>query len=289
MGLNTGKGTAMRQITVSELNIYPVKSLRGISLQQGRLTLMGLEHDRRWMVVRDNGRFITQRDWPALALIETRLEADGVLLARAGYGSFKLLFERLPGALIRSKVWNDAVETTDEGAEAAAWLTAATESPFPLRIVRMAAGFKRQHRDADRFGKENATVFADASPYLLANQDSLAALNTELQLRGHQSVPMNRFRPNIVVQGLPVFTERTTGILANKHYAFSLRDACERCVVPTIDQDTAIKNPRREPFKTLTDINPMPGKRAPAFAENTVLLRGSGQVIRVGDVLQIGL
>src|SRR5690606_35944639 len=106
----------------------------------------------------------TQRDWPALALIKTRLEPDGVLLERAGYGSFKLLFERSPGELIRSKVWDDTVETTDEGAEASAWLTAATASPYPLRIVRMADGFERQHRDADRFGKENATVFADASP-----------------------------------------------------------------------------------------------------------------------------
>lgn len=278
----------MSTITITELNIYPVKSLRGISLQQSRLSTQGLEHDRRWMVVRDNGRFVTQRDLAQLALIDTRLDAQGVILARSGFGSILLPFDKLAGTAISSKVWSDAVETTDEGDEVAAWLTAATESNKPLRIVRMAAGFERSHSDADRFGKENATLFADGSPYLLANQSSLTALNTELQHRGHQAVPMNRFRPNIVVQGLLAFAERATEVLTNESYAFSLRDACERCVVPTIDQDTAIRNPRHEPFKTLTDINPMPGKRTPAFAENSVLINGAGQLICVGDRLQIG-
>jgi hypothetical protein len=282
MGTNVGMST----ITVTELTIYPVKSLCGISLQQSLLTTKGLQHDRRWMVVRDSGRFVTQRDLTKLALIETRLESDGVLLSREGHGNFKLRFDAPTGAPIRSKVWKDAVETTDEGEQASAWLTAATASNHPLHIVRMAAGFERHHSDADRFGKENATQFADASPYLLANEDSLRALNVELQARNHPAVLMNRFRPNIVVQGLAAFAERDTATLASASYAFSLRDACERCVVTTIDQATAIKDAQHEPFKTLTDINPMPGKRAPAFAENSVLIQGAGQQIRVGDLLR---
>lgn len=277
----------MSRITVSELFIYPVKSLRGISLQRALLTTQGLRHDRRFMVVRDDGRFVTQRDWPGLALIETALDDDGVVLSRKGFGEHKLFFEAPPGQTGSSKVWNDHVQTSDEGDAAAAWLSTATACKYPLRLVRMAAAFTRQHNDADRFGKENATQFADASPYLLANQDSLDALNAELQARGHAAVPMNRFRANIVVAGLPAFSERDTASLGNDHYAFGLRDACERCVVPTIDQATAIKDPQHEPFKTLTDINPMPGKRAPAFAENSVLLRGAGQFIQIGDELEI--
>ncbi len=276
----------MNPITVSELTIYPVKSLRGNSLQQSLLTSEGLQHDRRWMVVRDDGRFVTQRDWPTLALIETAMEEDGVVLSRAGHGNHKLLFDAAPGESISSKVWNDSVETSDEGDAASAWLSAACGSKFSLRLVRMAPGFTRSHSNTDRFGKENATKFADASPYLLANQDSLASLNAELQARGHQPVPMNRFRANIVVQGLPPFSERNTEFLYGENYAFALREACERCVVPTIDQHTASKDPQQEPFKTLTDINPMPGKRTPAFAENSVLLRGAGQLISVGDVLR---
>ncbi|HKX54615.1 MAG TPA: MOSC N-terminal beta barrel domain-containing protein, partial [Xanthomonadales bacterium] len=251
------------------------------------LTTQGLQHDRRWMVVRDDGRFVTQRDWPGLALIATALEDDGVVLSRSGFGQHKLFFDAPVGKPGSSKVWKDVVETSDEGDTAAAWLSTATACRYPLRLVRMAAAFTRQHNDADRFGKENATQFADASPYLLANQESLDALNTELHSRGHSPVPMNRFRANIVVAGLAAFSERNTAALGNNHYAFGLRDACERCVVPTIDQVTAIKDPQHEPFKTLTDINPMPGKRAPAFAENSVLLRGAGQVIHVGDELQI--
>jgi len=278
----------VNHITVTELTIYPVKSLRGISLRQSLLTSEGLQHDRRWMVVRDDGRFVTQRDWPALALIETAMEEDGVMLSRAGQGSHKLLFNAAPGPLVSSKVWNDKVETSDEGDAAAAWLSAASASKYALRVVRMAPGFTRSHTNPDRHGKANATKFADASPYLLANQDSLDALNAELQIRGHRPVPMNRFRANIVIQGLPAFSERHTETLSGENYAFGLRDPCERCVVPTIDQDTAIKDPHEEPFRTLTDINPMPGKRAPAFGENSVLARGAGHSIRVGDVLRSG-
>ncbi len=277
----------MTEITVTELNIYPVKSLRGISLQQAVLGTQGLQHDRRFMVVRVGGRFVTQREIPTLALIETALETDGVRLSREGFGSCKLLFEKPAGTAVSSKVWKDEVETTDEGDEVADWLTRATESRYPLRVVRMAAGFERQHSDADRFGKENATQFADASPYLLANQQSLEALNLELQKRGHVAVPMNRFRANIVVSGLPAFSEHQAEVLGNDRYAFGLRDACERCVVPTINQETAEKHPQHEPFKTLTDINPMPGKRSPAFAENSVLVHGAGEMIRVGDTLQL--
>jgi uncharacterized protein YcbX len=276
----------MSPVTVSELWIYPVKSLRGISLQQARLTSQGLEHDRRWMVVRDNGRFVTQRDLSTLALVATQLEADGVRLSRPGFGHILLPFATGTGASISSKVWNDAVETTDLGDEIADWLTRSTESRAPLRVVRMAEGFGRQHHKPERFGRENATQFADASPYLVASQDSLDALNAELVARGHAPVPMNRFRANIVVKGLPAFSERRIEVLANDRIALGLRDACERCVVPTIDQDTAIRDPAKEPFKTLTDINPMPHAKAPAFAENSVLLLGAGQVIRVGDVLE---
>lgn len=276
----------MKPVTVSELNIYPVKALRGISLQQCLLTPEGLHRDRRWMVVRDNGRFVTQRDLATLALVETRLEAHGVMLSREGFGSTLLAFDRPEGKAIASKVWNDAVETSDEGDEVAAWLTLATGSKHPLRVVRMAAGFRRQHYKVERFGDDHATQFADASPFLVANRDSLLALNTELQARGHRPVPMNRFRANIVVQGLPPFAEHSTETLSCENYALALREACERCVVTTIDQATAVKDSQQEPFKTLADINPMPGKRAPAFAENSVLLRGAGQLIRVGDTLQ---
>ncbi len=276
----------MNAITVSELTIYPVKSLRGISLQKSQLTREGLQHDRRWMVVRDDGRFVTQRDLPALALVETAMEDDGVVLSRSGHGNHKLLFDAAPGKPVTSKVWKDPVETSDEGDAASAWLSAACGSRYAVRLVRMASGFTRTHSAADRFGEENATKFADESPYLLANQNSLDALNLELQARGHRPVPMNRFRANVVVQGLPAFSERAIETISGENYVFGLREGCERCVVPTIDQDTAIKDPQQEPFKTLTDINPMPGKRAPAFAENSVLISGAGQWIRVGDTLQ---
>jgi uncharacterized protein YcbX len=275
------------KLQVTALTIYPVKSLHGIKLQECTLTKQGLENDRRWMVVRSNGRFMTQRDLPSLALIQTALEADGVVLSREGFGSCKLRFDQAAGAAISSKVWSDTVETFDMGDEVAAWLTAATKSTADLRVVRMADDFNRQQSSAERFGPENATQFADASPYLVANEASLEALNAELQTRDHPAIPMNRFRPNVVVRGLDAFTEHNIDCLAADTYEFRLCEPCERCVVPTINQATAVKDPHHEPFITLTDINPMPGKRTPAFAENAVLAKGEGKTIRVGDSLRV--
>jgi uncharacterized protein YcbX len=277
----------MHQQMVTGLYVYPVKSMKGIAQEQALLTAKGLRHDRIWMVVRPDGRFVTQRDLPRLALVHTRLDPDAVVLSMEGYGSIALPFERSDGTAVVTKVWSDECRTADEGPSVARWLTRAMESEQTLRIVRMAPGFTRPQSQPQRFGSAT-THFADSAPYLVANQASLNELNRELQAQGQEGVPMDRFRPNIVVDGLEPFAEHSVASLSGAGWRLAMADRCERCLVTTIDQQTAQLNPAREPFMTLRRINPTPGpKQAPAFAHHAILDYGDGQLIRTATSIQV--
>jgi uncharacterized protein YcbX len=271
---------------ISSLTIYPVKSMKGIPLERATLTPAGLSNDRRWMVVRANGRFVTQRDLPRLARVQTSLDEHGVVLAMQAQGSVAIPFEGTDGERIRTRVWGDECETVDEGEQVSRWLTGALDSNIELRLVRMAPGFVRPQSKPDELGEGTTTYFADAAPFLVASETSLEELNRALGSRGHSPVPMNRFRPNIVVRGIPPFSEHDISDISGENYQLDFCHPCERCVVTTIDQDTGVRSPDWQPFNTLKEINPMPGnERAPAFAQNAVLGHGDGAHITVGDLV----
>ena len=203
----------MQNPLVTALYVYPVKSMKGIALSSAVLTSKGLQHDRSWMVVAPDGRFVTQRNEPRLGLVHTRLEAQGVVLELDGHGSVTLPYEAVAGDGISTQVWGDACETVDQGPAVSEWLTRAIGSPVTLRVVRMAPGFTRPQTQPERYGQETATDFADSAPFLLASEDSLGELNSALAAQGRRPVPMNRFRPNIVVRGLEPFAEhRLSGV-----------------------------------------------------------------------------
>ena len=134
---------AMAEIKISSLHIYPVKSLRGITLEESTANKEGLQHDRRWMVVRENGIFMTQRDNGRMALIETALAEGGVRLSRKGFGSISVPFDAPTGEPIESRVWGDHVIGLDLGDDLAHWLTDALEEKSGLRLVCMQPGFRR--------------------------------------------------------------------------------------------------------------------------------------------------
>jgi uncharacterized protein YcbX len=276
----------MPNLLVTALYVYPVKSMKGIGLGQATLTSRGLLNDRSWMVVGPDGRFVTQRNQPRLGLVHTRLEADGVALERDGHGSVTLPYEAVEGDHVETQVWGDACDTVDQGAEVSEWLTQAIGSPVPLRVVRMAPEFTRPQNQPERYGADTSTYFADSAPFLLASEDSLAELNRVLAAQGHAPVPMNRFRPNIVVRGLEPFAEHRVTDLAGPGWRLRLADPCERCIVTTINQETALRDTSREPYLTLRRINPAPGpKPGPAFGQNAILGQGEGRTIAVGDPL----
>ena len=276
----------MPTVKITGLYIYPVKSMRGIALEHAKLSGKGLENDRRWMVVKSNGRFVTQRDMPQMSLLRTSLEESGLVLSRPRHGSISIPYEPHAGDLIKTRVWKDDCETVDQGEDISNWLTGALGSTEPLRLVRLRPGFRRALNKSALMTRETTTDFADGAPMLLANEASLDRLNSVLESNSEQSVPMNRFRPNIVVKGLEPFAEHRLDTLSAPDYQLKLCFPCQRCIVTTINQDTAEKDPGGQPFKTLQKINPMPdGNKAPAFGENVILTHGVDKSIAVGDFL----
>jgi uncharacterized protein YcbX len=272
---------------VTHLNVYPVKSMRGISLVRAELTRKGLANDRRWMVVRASGRFVTQRELPRLALVQTALDDAGLTLSMNGHGAIGVALDPGDGERIHTRVWRDGCEAVDMGPAVSEWLGSALRTTEPLKLVTMAPGFERPQSRARDLGAETSTLFADSAPFLVANESSLAALNRELEARGHAPVPMDRFRPNIVIRGPAPFSEHSLSGLNGRSYRLRFCHPCERCVVTTIDQRTAVPDAAGQPFRTLAEINPVPGKtRSPAFAQNAVLDSGDGAVITVGDRVQ---
>lgn len=275
-------------VRVTGLVVYPVKSMRGIALEQARLTPEGLEHDRRFMVTRPGGRFVTQRDMPRLSLIGTSLSDRGVTLTAQGMDPLPVPFDHDDGERATVTLWGQECLAVDQGETASLWLGEALHSSERLRLVAMAPGFVRPQGKPEELGPDTHTRFADAAPFLVANEASLAELNRVLGDRGEDAVPMNRFRPNIVLAGLPAFAEHSLQGFSGSGYMLRLAHPCQRCVVTTIDQSTGQRNPHREPYLALTELNPMPGRPdAPAFAQNAALGSGSGAWIRVGDAVTI--
>ena len=191
---------SMAQITA--LNVYPVKSCRGVPLDSARITATGFEHDREWMIVKPDGRFITQREEPRLALIETALTGDGLQLRAAGQDALLVPFAAAE-AQVEVTIWRDQCAAFDVGAAAAEWLSAFLHQP--LRLVRFDA--RRQRRSDTQWtrGAEALNQFSDAFPWLLISQASLDDLNSRLPT----PLPMNRFRPNIVIDGVAPYAEDT--------------------------------------------------------------------------------
>ncbi len=283
-------------VEVLQLFSYPVKSCMPIALPQAKLGLQGFAFDRQWMVVSHNGRALTQRDAPLLSQIQVSI-TDGVLqLARARHGSIQLpvmpdeISDDLPGQKTKVqtvKLWGDACDTVEFSSEASRWLTQALESSTAMKLVRMAPDFIRAQSSPEQLGKDTQVQFADAAPYLVIDESSLQKLNEVLINKGESAVPMNRFRPNIVIRGLSAFGENQQLSLRNDRYSLQLRMPCARCVVTTIDQDTSLRHERKEPFATLREINPQdPKRRQPMFGQYTTLENGAGEIISPGDRLQ---
>ena len=274
---------------VRELFVYPLKSCMPIALHEAELTPQGLKFDRQWMVVSASGLARTQRDIPLLSQIQTALHGDVLVLSRPGHGSIELplLGDGQPLAQAQTvKVWKDECDTVAASEPASRWLTQAVESATAVNIVKMAPGFTRAQSSPAELGADTQVQFADAAPFLVGNEASLDRLNEALRDKGETAVPMNRFRANIVIRGLDAFGEHNLRLLGNDVYRFNFRMPCERCVVPTIDQATSVRHPRKEPFATLRDLNPRdPERRQPLFGQYATLQAGAGGKITVGDLL----
>lgn len=268
---------ATAQITA--INVYPVKSCRGIALDRARITATGFEHDREWLVVRPEGRFVTQREEPRLALIETALKAEALQL-RTPHGSELTVELAMQGREVEVTCWRDRCAAFDAGEEAASFLTQYLGTPS--RLVRFDARRKRPSNMEWTQGMQALNQFSDGFAWLLISEASLADLNARLA----QPLPLNRFRPNIVVSGLPPYGEDHVHELAADSIRLRGVKPCIRCVITTTDQSTGTRG-SPEPLRTLRGYRFNRDLKGVAFGQNMILIDGLGAQLRVGQELAV--
>lgn len=265
-------------VQLSEIWIYPVKSLAGISLQESKVAIRGLEHDRRWMLVDPDGKFVSQREIPGLALLNTKIESDHLVVFEKNRpeSGIRIPFHGVSNRTSKGmvEVWSARCRAELYPEEINAWFSDITGAP--LRLVHMPEQGKRA-TDGRYAPKGQYVSFADAFPFLLLSTASLDDLNSRLKL----PVPMNRFRPNFVCTGMQPFEEDTLVDFSIGSSHFRAVKPCARCIMTTIDQDRAVLS--KEPLKTLTSYR-RDGNKV-LFGQNLVWLDPpDGQaVIRAGD------
>jgi uncharacterized protein YcbX len=266
--------------TVRALTVYPVKSCGGIALDEARMTPTGLAYDRHWLVVDEFGEFLTQRVLPRLALVRPDLGPQTLRLAAPGMGPLSLPLDAV-GPRREVTVWNDACTGIDQGEIAAAWLSDFLDRP--VRLVRF--DFDHPRLSDPRWAGDSGatTAFADGYAVLVASVASLADLNARLAA----PLPMNRFRPNIVIDGVEAFDEDHIAALRVAGAELRLVKPCTRCVVTTTDQASAERAADNEPLATLAGYRRREDMDGVCFAVNAIVARPGDRPIRVGDDVEI--
>jgi uncharacterized protein len=265
-------------IRITALNVYPVKGCRGIALDSARVAATGFEHDREWLIVRPDGRFMTQREDPRLALIEPTLADEALQLRVPGGVELRVPFDA-QGKEVEVTCWKDRCAAFDAGDEAAAFLTRYLGAPY--RLVRFDARRKRLSNAQWTPGVEALNQFTDGFPWLLISEASLEDLNSRLS----RQLPMNRFRPNIVVNGLSPFGEDRVHELVADGVRLRRAKPCARCIVTTTDQATGTRD-SDEPLRTLAKFRFDRELKGVLFGQNMILIDGVGEQLRVGQELQ---
>lgn len=267
---------------VRALNVYPLKGAAGIAVDAAQVRASGLSTggvgDREWMAVDPQGVFVTQREFPRLALVSTAAAGGAVVLAAPGRPPITLRADA-QGTSRDVRVWNAQVRGFDAGDAAAGWLSGHLATP--LRIVRFDAAQPRRC-NPDYAGDSGAEVrFADGYPVLVIGQASLDALNGKLAARGGTPLPMNRFRPNVVLDGLEPHDEDHLASIAIGGVVLKPVKPCTRCQVTTVDQATARMGD--EPLLTLSTYRHDDRLAGVTFGMNAIVVAGEGRTIAVGD------
>ena len=262
-------------ITVSELTIYPVKSMAGISLQSSYIDAMGLQYDRRWMLVSPDGKFMTQRSHPQMALIQPRIENNQLILSSFGLDDHYVPAADESSPDIKVQVWDDIVDAKHLSTETDEWIEQTVGEA--CRLVYMPDNVFRQC-DTTYAKQGDRTGFSDGFPLLLISEASLADLNDKLE----KPVPMKRFRPNLVVKGCEAFAEDGWKKFAINEISFRVVKPCSRCVITTVDPAIGmVTSP--EPLQTLASYRKQGDKVM--FGQNVV--QDATGNIKLGDVVEV--
>jgi uncharacterized protein YcbX len=279
----------MPRATLAALNVYPVKGCRGIAVRRARVAARGLvavagpaaAGDREWMIIDRDGRFVTQRERPRLALIATSLRSDALVLSSPDVAPLVLPLDGARGATREVVVWRSHVSAHDAGDGAARWLSSVLAAD--VRLVRFNPAQMRPC-NPEYAGDTGAHVaFADGYPVLAIGEASLADLNARLAAKGAEALPMNRFRPNVVLAGLEAYDEDHVDTISAAGVTLKLVKPCTRCQVTTTDQHTAKVG--SEPLATLAGYRMNAALAGVAFGMNAIVVAGEGGELTMGSVV----
>ncbi|HKT58780.1 MAG TPA: MOSC N-terminal beta barrel domain-containing protein [Gemmatimonadales bacterium] len=259
---------------LSALHVYPIKSAAGSAPLEWDVGTLGLVYDRRWMVVDGSGRMLTQRTLPRLGQIHPTVGDTVLRVETQGMPPLELPLEPRPSVSLPVTIWDDCCTATWTGERAARWFSDVLETDCSLVHV---ADANARTVDPDYAPAGHRVGFADAFPFLLISEASLADLNARLAT----PLPMNRFRPNLVIAGVEPFGEDRIGTFTIGGMRFTAVKPCVRCVVTTTDQTTGERGV--EPLRTLATYRRSNGKVL--FGQN-VVHTGTGR-LRVGDALLV--
>lgn len=261
-------------LSVTGLFIYPIKSLRGISLNKSEVTSRGLLYDRSWMLIDNNNNFLSQREFANMALLEPEIGESEMNIHNRQRPQYSLSVPLQPeiNETLMVTVWGDRCRAAHVSAEADEWFS--TALGMSCRLVYMPETTNRRVDGRYATNKEN-TAFSDGYPFMMIGDASLEDLNSRLS----DELPMNRFRPNIVFGGGAPYQEDEMKSFSISGLGFSGVKLCARCNVTTIDQETAVA--AKEPLKTLASYR---RKNNKIYFGQNLLCDGTG-MISIGDEL----
>ncbi len=272
----------MAHYKIQSLNIFPVKSLRGISVAHIAVGPAGFIHDRDWMLIDSKGNFLTQRQLPRMSLIDVAIEAQQLVVSAPEMDSLTVpieVHEGSAGEKVTVKIWSDHCTGIVEDQCVARWFR--DFLGVECRLVRFDRSHPRQVDQSFSKNAEDEVHFADGFPFLIIGSASLRDLNRRLVDKGSSEVPMIRFRPNIVVETDVAFIEDSWKDIQIANIAMKVVKPCSRCVIPTIDISTGLKS--NEPIETLKSYRRCDGKIF--FGQNLIHRYSAQQTMKVGDIL----
>lgn len=265
---------------LSEINIYPIKSLKGISLNEAEIERRGLKFDRRWMLVDEKNHFFTQREFPKMATLKVEIGDNSLQVSDNG-NTIEIPFKPNSNETARVKVWSSKCTAQVYEDSINTWFGKVLGTN--CKLVLMPEETERRVNYFYAVHKDDHVSFADGYPFLLIGEDSLNDLNSRLD----EKVPMNRFRPNLVVRDAEPFAEDGWKKIKIGETVFHLVKPCARCVITTIDQKNGHKD-GVEPLKTLASfrIPKRSVKKKILFGQNLIAEK-AGEILKVGDKIEV--
>jgi uncharacterized protein YcbX len=266
---------------LSEINIYPIKSLRGIALNESLIDRRGLRFDRRWMLVDEKNQFFTQREFPKMATLAVEILDEGLRVSENENNKILIPFETDSDETARVKIWRSSCRAKVYKDSVNEFFRDVLQTN--CKLVLMPEETERKVNYFYAVHKDDHVSFADGYPFLLIGENSLADLNEKLE----NPVPMNRFRPNLVVKDSEAFSEDGWKKIKIGESVFHIVKPCARCVITTIEQEKGVKT-GVEPLKTLASFRTPKRsiKKKILFGQNLIVEK-EGETLRLGDKVEV--